>query len=233
MPDVTITAVALEDSPADYDVPPTQEIIPKLASASYDGSGAGGDYIPTLQLVSPDLKVVGSFPFSTAVPAGESVDIAWFRGGSLAKTGAAAQLVAVEASMTWGATSGFYTFPSNDDGVGATGTGLVSPSFSEWLIELSATYAALSGGAVSLSVFNPDTVAHSAFINWATVQDIASTQRQKFPVNPAVTLPPTSVTELTWGASTLPNTLLTITSGAAAWTAGGVYNITASILVSA
>jgi hypothetical protein len=82
--DVTITALSNDEAPTDYAVPPAQEIVIKLASALFDGTGASGDFVPVLEVISPDLRVVGSFPIGNAVPAGSSLFVSWFPRGGVA-----------------------------------------------------------------------------------------------------------------------------------------------------
>lgn len=116
MPDVTIKAVATEDAPADYAVPPAQEIIIKLASASFDGTEAAGSYVPTLELVSPDRDVIGSFPVGNALAAGASADISWFPRGGIGGAGSA--LVPPSSYSVWGDDG---TVPARPGGVGSFG----------------------------------------------------------------------------------------------------------------
>jgi hypothetical protein len=76
--DVVIANPAVSAVPQDYDVPAAQEIVPKVVTASLDGSGAGGPYVPTLELLSPAGQVVFRSPTSTIVAAGASADVSWF-----------------------------------------------------------------------------------------------------------------------------------------------------------
>lgn len=114
MPDVTITALSNDAAPTDYDVPPAQEIVVKLASAMFDGSGASGDFVPVLEVVSPDRKVVGSFPIGAALAAGASAFVSWFPRGGAAVGGG-------------GAGIRFDTFPQVGDWLYVESSGVGSP----------------------------------------------------------------------------------------------------------
>lgn len=95
MADVALVAGGAVEAPLTYVVPGAQEIIIKSIIASFDGSGAGGDYVPTLQILAPNGMILASCPVATAVVAGASADVSWFpRGGLTSST--------TQASVTWG-----------------------------------------------------------------------------------------------------------------------------------
>lgn len=218
-----------------YTVPASGEVQPYTATATFT-NGSGQAIQPTISIYSAQGNLLARvFPVEP-VADGDSAEVTWMPPfGSAASTPSpsGATFVALTADLIWGATSGFYSIPSNDDGVKAVGTGLASTSIAEWEINLSATYTGLMGGAVTIKVLNLDTQPHFGVINWATVQELGTSNRQKLPVNPSATLAASTSTLLPFGASTLPNTLLTIDgSGNATWTATGNYALTASIIVS-
>jgi len=76
--DVALIAQAVTTTPEGYTVPGSQEIILKSVTASYDGTGAGGSFIPTLQIIAPNGSVVASCPVSTTLAAGALADVSWF-----------------------------------------------------------------------------------------------------------------------------------------------------------
>lgn len=78
MADVPLLASESKAAPLDYLVPGAQEIIPKSITASFDGSGAGGSFVPTLVILAPNGAVLAACPMNTAVAAGVSVDVSWF-----------------------------------------------------------------------------------------------------------------------------------------------------------
>lgn len=61
-----------------------QQLLPKAAFATFDGSGAAGDFLPVVKLIGPG-NVVAAQAVGDVVTAGASVDQTWFRG--LAKPG--------------------------------------------------------------------------------------------------------------------------------------------------
>jgi hypothetical protein len=86
MPDVLILAAGQASVPASYTVPNAQEIAPLLVSASFDGSGAAGSFVPCLQIVSDGGVVVATIPVEDALAVGDSAFVTW----SPSLTGAAA-----------------------------------------------------------------------------------------------------------------------------------------------
>lgn len=93
MTDIAIRATATASVPRDYTIPGAQELLPKVISASLDGSAAATAYIPTLQILEPGGHVMFSAPAQTSYPAGASVDVNWFPG--LGVGGTSASSVAV------------------------------------------------------------------------------------------------------------------------------------------
>ena len=77
--DVVLSAPDVVSVPMDYDVPPAQEIVPKCVTATIDGTGAAGAFLPTLELLSPAGQVIFRSPTSTVVVAGASADVSWFQ----------------------------------------------------------------------------------------------------------------------------------------------------------
>lgn len=80
MPDVAIKQAQVASSPAGYTVPGAQEIVLKSVKASFDGTGASGNFVPLLQLVEPGGTVMVECPASVSVAAGGSADVSWFPG---------------------------------------------------------------------------------------------------------------------------------------------------------
>jgi hypothetical protein len=80
MTDVAILASQVQATPNGYTVRGGQEIQVKSVRASYDGSGAGGSFVPVLQLVAPGGVIVSEWPFGSALSAGATADLSWFPG---------------------------------------------------------------------------------------------------------------------------------------------------------
>lgn len=69
--------------PLDYTVPTGTEIVPRVVSASFDGSAATGPFVPTLDVISPQGNVVARCPLCSTIAAGGSAFVSWFPGAGL------------------------------------------------------------------------------------------------------------------------------------------------------
>jgi hypothetical protein len=117
MPDVQILAPGDENAPLPYVVLGSQRIIPKALFATFDGSGAGGSFLPCIRILSPAGEVVGEYVTDEAVAAGSSADVSFapFLRGAQSSAAAAASyaifdafsqtVVGTTATMRWGLTS--------------------------------------------------------------------------------------------------------------------------------
>jgi hypothetical protein len=76
-PEKQIIPLGSADAPASWTLPPAFSIIPEVVYAMYDGSGAAGDYIPTLEIISDSGHVIGKIPMDNSVAAGSSVEATW------------------------------------------------------------------------------------------------------------------------------------------------------------
>lgn len=74
MPDVKVNVPGTGTPDLDYAVPGNSEFLLKQAFASFDGSGAGASWLPTLQLIGPDGNVAGEYFPDTPVAAGVVAD---------------------------------------------------------------------------------------------------------------------------------------------------------------
>ena len=77
MADEQIAPLGVIVVPADYAVPNAQEVTLRALFAHFDGTAAGGDFVPTLQIVSDAGLTVATIPQDTTVVAGDSVDATW------------------------------------------------------------------------------------------------------------------------------------------------------------
>lgn len=87
MADVTLVTGGAEPAPLEYTLPGAQEIVLKAVTASFDGAGAGGSYVPTLQILAPNGLIVASCPIDSPVAAGASADVSWFPRGGVSSSG--------------------------------------------------------------------------------------------------------------------------------------------------
>jgi hypothetical protein len=78
VPDTQIHPTGTENVPADYLIQKSAEILLKGVYASFDGSGAGGDFLPLLRIISNAGSVVLEAVSDTTVAAGGSADVSWF-----------------------------------------------------------------------------------------------------------------------------------------------------------
>ena len=74
-------------APQSYTVPNATEIVPRVVNATFDGSGAAGSFLPTLEIVSDGGVVVARCPTATAVAAGASAEVSFFPNGEQAASG--------------------------------------------------------------------------------------------------------------------------------------------------
>jgi hypothetical protein len=86
MADAEITATQTHAAPLNYQVPGAQEILLKVASATFDGSGAGGKWQPAIQLIGPSGQVLRTFALATVLAAGASADVTFFPLGGVGET---------------------------------------------------------------------------------------------------------------------------------------------------
>lgn len=80
MADDAIVNTTVVTGSKDYTLTGVQEMLVKAVRASIDGSGAAGQYIPTLQMLAPNGTVMWSAELASPVAAGVSVDMNWFPG---------------------------------------------------------------------------------------------------------------------------------------------------------
>lgn len=62
-------------APQAYSVPNATEIIPRAVNATFDGSGAAGSFLPTLEIISDGGVVIARIPCDTTVAAGDSAEV--------------------------------------------------------------------------------------------------------------------------------------------------------------
>ncbi len=80
MADISILDPSVKAAPKSYLITGSQEIVLKGVTASFDGTGAGGSFIPAVQVVDPSGFVVGTYTLGVTLAAGASADVSWFPG---------------------------------------------------------------------------------------------------------------------------------------------------------
>jgi len=78
--DRQILVTGTAPAPANWLVPGNGQIRPKTITATFDGSGAGSAFIPTLKIKSDGGKLIGTYPVASSVAAGGSAEVSWFPG---------------------------------------------------------------------------------------------------------------------------------------------------------
>lgn len=78
MADIDILSTSTAAAPKDFTIAGALEILLKNVTASFDGTGAGGSFVPALQIVDPAGVIVGTYPIDTTLAAGASADVSWF-----------------------------------------------------------------------------------------------------------------------------------------------------------
>ena len=77
MADLQILATGVEAAPSDVVIPDSAEIQPKSVRATFNGSGAGSAFLPTLVLVSDAGHEAWRIPTAVPVEAGGSAEVTW------------------------------------------------------------------------------------------------------------------------------------------------------------
>jgi hypothetical protein len=85
--DISILDPAVHAAPKSYMIHGAQEIVLKGVTATLDGTGAAGTWVPALQVVDPSGFVVGTYTCGTVLAAGASADVSWFPGVSVSAHG--------------------------------------------------------------------------------------------------------------------------------------------------
>jgi hypothetical protein len=76
--DRQVLVVGQASAPANYRIPGSGQIRPKVVFAKFDGTNAVTGYVPALKVTSDGGKTVGIFPAFSTVAAGGSVNVSWF-----------------------------------------------------------------------------------------------------------------------------------------------------------
>lgn len=96
MADIALLAPGVAAAPEGYQIPGAQEIIVKAVTATYDGTDAAGDFVPTLQVIAPNGTILASCPTSTALVAGASADVSWFPRSGVSSGGGGSGITGIE-----------------------------------------------------------------------------------------------------------------------------------------
>src|SRR5438874_1569479 len=79
MPDTQIFSGKKVAAPSTYELPASAEFILKCVNADFDGSGAAGDYLPCVTIVSDSGQVIArAVDQDVKVTAGSDAEVSWF-----------------------------------------------------------------------------------------------------------------------------------------------------------
>lgn len=87
MPDISILQPAVAAVPTGFTIAGAQEIVLKGVTASFDGTGAAGAFVPAVQVVNPAGVIVGTYTLGQTLAAGALADVSWFPGVSSGGSG--------------------------------------------------------------------------------------------------------------------------------------------------
>lgn len=128
--DRQITGLGELAAPGDWQLQPSLVFVPKAVNATFDGSGAGGDFLPALQIVSDSGAVISTVPVGSTVTAGDTAEVTWAPFLENASGGACGGKI--DATVTVGSTCGVHSVGQPPGTVltsdGGSGSHWVAPS---------------------------------------------------------------------------------------------------------
>lgn len=77
MADTQILASGSASVPESYTVPAGQEIVLKTVSGQFDGTGAAGAWVPTLEIDNGSAAGPWIYPLNTSIASGGTADVTW------------------------------------------------------------------------------------------------------------------------------------------------------------
>lgn len=220
--------------PYTYTVPGSLEFRGDTASGTFDGTGASGDFLACLTFYSPEGSLLCRMFNPTAVKAGDTAVVTFIPpfGSAASSSGAAAALARAYGTLQWGATAGWYGFPSNDDGVTAFNGVTMGDLGTDNYMELVAVYEAFGTGELHLEVTNQDTQDRNVGMYRGNVVDLASGHREWFANGTFVPVAAGATVTVPWAPafSDVGGPLINLTNPSApTWVSSGLYGITLTL----
>jgi hypothetical protein len=154
--DASILDPSTHAAPKAYKIIGSQELILKSVTASFDGTGAAGSFIPAVQIIDPSGFTVGTYTLGSTLTAGASADVSWFPsvggGSSSGGGGGGARVVRLAVDTPDSSGNGFASLTI---GAGWSNLRRLLPAFTKSLdgtwegsLQIPADYA--SGGTITL-----------------------------------------------------------------------------------
>jgi hypothetical protein len=109
-----IYAPGPDPAPLKYNVPGSQQMIPRACQALYNGSGAAGSYVPALIFRSQAGHVIARAILDSTIAAGDDAEVSWFPG---VKHAAAATPAGAKLDMCIAKTTAPYTIAATGGGM--------------------------------------------------------------------------------------------------------------------
>ena len=88
-------------APMDYTVPAGAELVPLCITATLNGQAAAGSYVPCVEILTPDGKVLARAVLQQTIAAAEDAAVTWFPGVAIAPETPAAQPVGVGSDVVY------------------------------------------------------------------------------------------------------------------------------------
>ena len=156
MADTQTLSLAAQTTPADYVLAATQQLTLGAIHAHFDGSGAGGSYVPTLDIISDSGHTVLSVPQDTTIAAGSNAESSWAPFLKTVAAGAGPGPTKIVVSRLMGV-SGVQSIPS----------GVVTKVKQSSFTQTSTTMWTMPGAGNPMGITYTRPFAGNAFFFWA------------------------------------------------------------------
>ena len=219
------------DAPFTFEVPASLEVQPYTAHATFDGSGASGDFRPCLTFYSASGVVLGRYFPAEVLHSGDVAEVTYTPPFGTAP---------VSPSPAGGATVDFgvilemiHSGPLDFARVSQLGyLATIDPIPVGSEVFLTTAWTMPIGGPVTVTGVNPQATPLDFQIIEAMVQQVGATSRESLAGN-AVTIPGGGSANLTWDFTFGPNSLLDITTpDTPTIKAAGTYIVSVTVNVS-
>ncbi|HTR78226.1 MAG TPA: hypothetical protein VMH39_08955 [Gemmatimonadaceae bacterium] len=215
-------------APYTYTVPASLEVMPYTSTAVFDGSGAAGDFVPTLSLYSQTGGLLARVFPSTKVTAGDTATVTWvppFGSAASSPTPSGGNTFSsfMEVELGWAASG------SPGDSV-IVGLSLLYGDVLSGVTRYNTMCVVLegtAGGDITFAGTNADPV-NTWFIDEVkgAFQDLASSTHQTFLNTPSQYVAPSTTSDFAFDNVGHVGALVDTTTTPATWIADGRYACT-------